>query len=257
MISDEIKAGSVLELIKEDKRIDGRGLDEYRKISLVKNVVGTAEGSARVKIGKSEVLAGVKIDPIKPYADRPKEGTLVVDAEFLAMAHETFEPGQPSEDAIELMRIVDRGIRSAEAIDVKSLFIEEEKAWGIYVDLYVLNHDGNLRDVSGLAAVSALTKMYLPQYKGAGEEVGRERKETMSLTVQPTYCTFAKIGGKILVDPTYVEELAADAVLTLSVGDDVLYATEKSGVGAFTKAEIMDMFDRSVKHRKTLISHLE
>ncbi len=255
MISDELRKSTVVEFAKTDKRLDGRGLKDYRTITIERNVIGTAEGSARVKIGDTTVLAGVKIDPIEPYEDRPNEGTLAVDAEFLALAHETFEPGQPGEDAIELARIVDRGIRSAEAIDVKSLFIEAGKAWGVYVDLYVLDNDGNLIDAAALAAVNALQGMKVPKLVD-GNAV-RVKPTPMNLKTIPTYCTYVKVGDKILSDPTYTEEAAADARITFSVGDNMLYAIQKSGSGAFTKAEILGMFDQSLTIRKQLLTYIK
>jgi len=254
MISDELRKGAVQEFARNGKRLDGRGMNDYRKIVVEKNVVGTAEGSVRVRIGDSQVLAGVKIDPVVPFKDRPKDGALTVDAEFLALAHETFEPGQPGENAIELARIVDRGIRSSEAIDLKSLFIEEGKVWGVFIDLYMLDHDGNLIDTSALAAVTALQNTKIPTLEG--ETVNRAKTTKLNLRETPTYCTYIKVGDKIMVDPTYTEEAAADARITMSVGDDMLYAIQKAGSGAFTKAEIMELLDRSFSNRKQLLSYI-
>ncbi|MEM5804572.1 MAG: RNA-binding protein, partial [Candidatus Aenigmatarchaeota archaeon] len=92
-------------------RLDGRSFDQFREVSIETNVVTSAEGSARVKIGNSLVLAGVKMDVMEPYPDTPDEGNLVVDAELLPIASPDFEPGPPDEHAIEIARVVDRGIR--------------------------------------------------------------------------------------------------------------------------------------------------
>ena len=254
MISDELRKGAVVEFAKDNKRLDGRGLNDYRKITVEKNVIGTAEGSARVKIGDTQVLVGVKIDPVEPYEDRHNEGTLTVDAEFLALAHETFEPGRPSEDSIELARIVDRGIRSSEAIDLKALFVEEGKAWGVSVDVYVLDHDGNMIDAAALAAVTALQGMKLP--KLVDGKVVRENAKPLLLKEVPTYCTYVKVNDKILLDPTYTEEVAADTRITMSVGDGMLFAIQKSGSGAFTRAEVMDMLEKTFETRKTLLTYI-
>jgi len=255
MAIDELKKATVRDFIKAGKRIDGRSFDEYRKIVVKKDAISVAEGSADVQIGKTRVLVGVKTEVVEPFSDRPHEGTLTVGADLLPMAHETFEPGPPSETSIELARVVDRGIRAAEAIDLKSMFIEEGKAWGIYVDIYTLDHDGNLTDAAALAAVAALHSMGLPAYRDG--KIIREEKTPKPLVAIPTYCSFVKIDDKILIDPSYAEEIVADAKITFSVGDGVLYAIQKSGRGAFTKDEVMSLLDRSFVVRKELLSLIE
>ena len=48
---------------------------------------------------------------VQPYRDRPNEGTLAIYTEFSPMADPSFEAGRPGESAIELGRVVDRGLR--------------------------------------------------------------------------------------------------------------------------------------------------
>src|SRR4030067_1125763 len=103
-------------LASRKMRIDKRGQDEFRPITIETGVIFKAEGSARVKIGKTEVLAGVKLAVGTPYADSQDEGVLMVGAEFSPIASPDFEKGPPAEDAVELARVVDRGIRESGAM---------------------------------------------------------------------------------------------------------------------------------------------
>lgn len=48
---------------------------------------------------------------VQPYRDRSNEGTLAIFTEFSPMADPSFEPGRPGESAIELGRVIDRGLR--------------------------------------------------------------------------------------------------------------------------------------------------
>lgn len=48
---------------------------------------------------------------VQPYRDRPNEGTLAIFTEFSPMADPSFEAGRPGESAIELGRVIDRGLR--------------------------------------------------------------------------------------------------------------------------------------------------
>ena len=54
-------------MFNEGKRFDGRGLLDVRDFEVSYNVSNMAEGSARVKMGKTEVLVGVKMDTGEPY----------------------------------------------------------------------------------------------------------------------------------------------------------------------------------------------
>src|SRR3990172_11012866 len=120
-------------------------------------MIEKANGSAQVYLGKTKVLAGVKIQPGQPFEDTPDEGILTVNAEFVPLASPSFEAGPPDENSIELARVVDRGIRESKAIDLKKLCIDPgKKVFMIFVDVYVLDHDGNLIDAAAMAALGAL-----------------------------------------------------------------------------------------------------
>lgn len=179
-ILDEIKKDYVIDLMKNGKRPDDRGFLDYRPCTVEKGIFESAEGSARVKLGKTQVVAGVKIDVGTPFKDRPDEGVLSTTAELLPLASPTFEPGPPDENAIELARIVDRGIRSSNSVDLNSLFIEKDKVLMVFVDIYVLDHDGNLIDASALAAMAALLNAKLPKYED-GKLIRTERNENLKI----------------------------------------------------------------------------
>ena len=55
-IVPEITRKSIVNLVSNDKREDGRGLDEYRDISIETNVISKAEGSARVNSVELKLL---------------------------------------------------------------------------------------------------------------------------------------------------------------------------------------------------------
>ncbi|MCD6088971.1 exosome complex protein Rrp42, partial [Candidatus Bathyarchaeota archaeon] len=153
-----IRQKQIAQLLSSGKRLDGRGLLDYRPIQIETGIIEKAEGSARVRIGKTEVVAGVKIEIGEPFPDRPDEGVLTTNAEFVPLASPEFEAGPPTEDSVELARVVDRGIRESKAIDLKKLcIIPGKKVFIVFIDIYVLNHDGNLIDASALAALAALT----------------------------------------------------------------------------------------------------
>lgn len=69
------------------------------------------DGSAEVQLGQTHVMGFVTAQLVQPYKDRPNEGTLSIFTEFSPMADPSFEPGRPGEAAVELGRVIDRGLR--------------------------------------------------------------------------------------------------------------------------------------------------
>ncbi len=253
----DLKADKVNGLAKQDKRVDQRALDEYRKIEITKNISENAEGSANVKLGLSEVVAGVKMILGEPYPDSPNKGTISVGTELLPLASEDFEVGPPRPEAIELARVVDRGIRESKTLDFKDLCIREgEKVWICFIDMYVLNNDGNLFDALGIAALSALLETKIPKVEDdkivKGEYAGK-----LKLSRKPILSTFAKVGNKLFADPTLAEEKAQTARFSVSTSeDDYLCAFQKGVSGGFSGSEIDSCIEMAFKSSKEIRKQL-
>ncbi|HYB93292.1 MAG TPA: exosome complex protein Rrp42 [archaeon] len=242
----KIRQRHLIELIARGKRLDGRDLADYREIKIESGVIGKAEGSALVNLGNTKVMAGVKISTGEPFPDTPNEGILTVNAELVPLASPTFELGPPSENAIELARVVDRGIRESKAIDLEKLCIVPGKnVFVVFIDVYILNHDGNLVDASALAALAAVLNAKIPNYEvkeGAVQiKEGHSKLPTKNL---PITVTIAKIDGKLLVDPFLLEEQVMDAKISITIDqDEKICAIQKSGLGIFT----LEMIQESMK----------
>lgn len=234
----------IKEVVAKGKRLDGRRFDEYRDVTIEAGAIVTAEGSARVKIGSTEVVAGVKFGVGTPFSDTPDEGVLMVATELVPLASPEFESGPPGEEAIEMSRVVDRAIRESKVIDFKQLCITpKEKVWMVYVDIDVLDDDGNLIDAASIASAAALMNAKLPKLDEEGkinyDEKGTER---LPMTGVPISTTFAKIGDKILADPSLPEMSALDARLTVGTfekdGEVFLCSLQKGGPEGFAVEEI-------------------
>lgn len=250
IVISNIKRDHIMNLLAEGRRTDGRQLDEHRKIKIETGVIESAEGSARVYLGNTSVMAGIKIIPGAPYMDAPGDGVITTGAELIPLAHSSFEPGPPSEDAIELARVVDRGIRESGMIDVSKLCIKEgEKIWMVFIDIYVLDHDGNLFDACNLAAVSALRTAIVP-WKTYGEG---EENLPMPVTCLPISVTECKIGNDLIVDPNFDEEAISTARLTVTTDDNGNFrAMQKGGKGSITRGDLSLCLDRAVEIGKQI-----
>src|SRR3990167_5414705 len=171
-------------MFEEGKRFDNRSLEEFRELEITYDVSNKAEGSARVKLGKTDVVAGVKMQVGEPYPDSLDKGNLMVSGDLLPLASPRFESGPPGFEAIELPRLIDRAIRAAELIDLKKLVIKEgEKVWTVIIDLYPINDDGNLIDAASIAALAALRKSFLQELDKDGR-IDYDKKMTKKLPLE-------------------------------------------------------------------------
>jgi len=236
--------------LEEGKRFDNRALEEFRNIIIETDVSKNAEGSAKVKIGKTEVLVGVKMDVGTPYTDSPNKGNMMVTAELIPLSSPRFENGPPKFPAIELARVIDRGIRESKFIEFEKLCIKEgEKVWTVFIDIYPLNDDGNLLDAAGIAAVAALRTAKIPKYDEKKEKVLYGELTNKNLPVKkefPVSITFHKIGNNIIVDPTREEEDVSETRVTIGSLKGIIASMQKGeskelSVEEFEK--ILDMFE--------------
>jgi len=232
---------TVVDMLTLGKRIDDRGLHDFREMKLEIGLIERACGSALINLGKTKVMVGVKVEAGEPFPDTPDEGVLSVNAELVPLASPSFEPGPPNENAIELARVVDRGIRESKAINLKELCIQpRKKVFVVFVDVYVLDHDGNLIDASSIASLAALLSAKMNEYEVQnGEVVYRAELKNLPIQNHPVAVTLAKIGKSLVVDPSLDEEQVMSARLTvISDKDGRICAMQKGGAEALTIEEV-------------------
>jgi len=251
----KIEQKTVLDLILKGKRMDNRGPLDYRHLTIVPGVIEKANGSAQVYLGKTKVLAGIKVQTGDPFPDTPDDGILTVNAELVPLASPSFEAGPPDENSIELARVVDRGIRESKAIDLRKLCIQPgKKVFVVFVDIYVLDYDGNLIDASAMAALGALINAKMNAYEVKEGEVSY-KDELMPLPMKdyPVPISSAKIEGSVVLDPCLEEEQVMSCRLTVTTGkDDRICAMQKGGLGVFTVDEIKQVVSTSIAKSREL-----
>jgi exosome complex component RRP42 len=243
-------------LLKKDLREDNRKKFDYRNITIETGTLSQANGSARVKFGDTEVLVGVKIGVGTPFPDTPDEGILMVNGELSPIASEQYETGPPSPESIELARVIDRAIRESGTIDVSKLCITpKEKVWMVFIDIAPINNDGNLFDAGTLGAIAALKTARMPKYDKKLEKVDHREftKDKLPIAEEPIMCTFGKLDGEILVDPTEREEKVIDCRLSVAITKKGnICAMQKGGVGTLTTEDVLSMVKKAQELSKDL-----
>ncbi len=243
LILDQLKRAKILDLLKDGKRIDGRAFDEQRPLVIETGVIPKANGSARVKLGDTEIITGVKIQPDKPFPDLGDKGILICTAEILPLADPNAEPGPPNEEVIELARVVDRGIRETEMIDLHQLvLIENKSVIGMFIDSSVIDSGGNLFDACSYASVAGILSCTVPKYEIKNEAPVLVEGVTSKPPIKtlPVSVTMAKIGDYIVIDPSKDEESCMDARITITTNSDGnICAVQKGGSDGFTAEQLL------------------
>ena len=234
----------VRDLVEEGERSDDRELNERRNIKVETDVIDKAEGSARVELGDTKVLAGIKVETGTPFPDTPNKGVFTTNVELLPMASPEFESGPPREDAVELARVVDRGIRESETIDLESLVIKEaELVRIVHADVHVLDYNGNLLDAIGFAVLAALkntTYQKIDYNEETGEQVELDKEVNLPITDSPIPVTFAKIDDELILDPNLDEDRAMESRITISYNDEGnINSIQKGGSGTLMVSDVL------------------
>ena len=259
-VISEIKRDYLENLLAKGKRMDGRKTDEIREISIIKDLLGMAEGSARVKLGDTDVICGIKVVLGDPYPDSKDKGVMTTTAELVPLASPYFETGPPSPMAVEVARVVDRGIRESKTIDLKALKVpDENKVFIVFIDIYPLDMDGNLIDAATIAVMSALSNAMVPAAELTKNLDHPMEDFKLPITHMPIAVTGVKIGETVIFDPNQDEEDIAGARLTVTTDENGdICAMQKGNSGTLT-AEDIDLIVRISREkgkeiRKVLMS---
>jgi len=261
-IISKIERNYIISNLKKEERIDDRGLWEYREFQINSNIISSAEGSADVSLGDTRIITGLKYDVGEPFPDLPNEGVCTVMAELLPLASPLFERGPPDEQSIELARVVDRGIRHADCVQTKKLCIKEDKiVYILFVDMYVINHAGNLIDAGGVSALTTLISAHIPEgkwneEKGEAEWTGKYLTGETIVNELPFVLTYGKIDDIIFLDPNLPEELVCDGKISISVTEEKITSIQKSGAATFSIEEVKMLGKKSLEMGKKLRNEL-
>jgi len=257
-IISKIERDYIISNLKKEERIDERGLWEYRKFQIKSDVIASAEGSADVSLGETRIITGLKYEVGTPFPDLPDKGVCTVMAELLPLASPLFERGPPDEQSIELARVVDRGIRHADCVQTQKLCIKEKvSVYILFVDMYVINYQGNLIDVGAVSALTTLLSAHIPEgiwneEKGEAEWTGKYFTGKNIVNELPLAITYGKIDDIVFLDPSLPEELVSEGKISISVTEDKITSIQKSGAVTFSIDEIKMLGKKSLEIGKKL-----
>ncbi|KAH8366997.1 hypothetical protein KR084_010247 [Drosophila pseudotakahashii] len=247
---------------KQSQRFDGRRPNECRDVELT---FGADWGTVAVSLGETKVLTHVTCDLGAPTTSRPNEGKLQLNVNLGGVAFLDEVQTTHDQRSLTLNSLLERTFRSSRCVDLESLCVAaEQHVWCIRVDINVLNHDGNLYDASTIATLAALMHFRRPDVAFADDELRiytEKEREFIPLLflhypVSVTYCIY-KSSGQPIVDPTLLEENAADSVIVLSFNSYQELCTLNAGGTAPTNVRtIMQCARNAATRAKSLVDYI-
>ncbi|KAF1794023.1 Alpha/Beta hydrolase fold [Phytophthora cactorum] len=202
-------------------RPDSRSIEATRAVQLQTDVIQTAASSSLVKLGKTSVLTAIKLAVGTPAVDTPDQGEIAIHVHLSPLCSNRFTVGRPSEEAQSIGSQLTRIIVGSRVVEMESLsIVKGQSAWKLMVDVYCVDHDGNVLDAALTSIIAALKTLKLPA-------TSVNEADNVSLSCQLTsacllfadgdatplrvehgaYATsFAVVDGEVLIDPTSDEE---------------------------------------------------
>ncbi|KAF8072975.1 EXOSC7 [Scenedesmus sp. PABB004] len=257
--------------IEQGVRNDGRARGDFRPLELEANVVAQADGSARLHLGSTDVLVGVKVELGSPDSARPDHGQVLVSVECSSCASPEFKGRGGEGWGIELASALEASLVGAPAggggLDLAALCLLPGKvAWVVYVDALVLNDGGNVLDALSIAARAALglTRVYkveLTMDEGEDPEVelsGEREAAPLDVSAVPVIVTVSQVGARSVVDLSLEEEPCAAAALSVAVNSAArVVGVTKSGAGGLDPSLAQEMIEVAQKLAPGIIATLD
>jgi exosome complex component RRP42 len=232
--------------VKQNLRADGRSRVDWRVASGELGPVPQAAGSARFRLGGTDVIVSVKGDIGKPTLEKPLEGAVICTVDSSTVFSMNSSLGGTNEDRQmqqrndELTVILNDILVKSGAIDLELFSLVPGKhCWVLYIDVLVLDYDGNLIDTIVMASRLAISSMRLPKVRieegGEATEVvlaeDVDSSRIIGISQLPVAVTIGKLGDGFLVDPSGAEETCCDAGLVIALSGENVVMMRKLGCG--------------------------
>jgi ribonuclease PH len=228
------------------KRVDGRLLNELRKIKVTKDYLKHAEGSCLIEFGETRIVCTASVEENVPPFLRNK-GTGWVTAEYGMLPRSCGtrirrERAAGSGRTQEIQRLIGRSLRGVINLDKLG-----ERT--VKVDCDVLQADGGTRTASITGGFIALA-LALKKIKKQG------LIDEIPLTDFVAAVSVGIYGEKCMIDLNYVEDSNADMDMNVvMVGTGKFIEVQGTAEGEpFSKAEMDKLLDLARKGIKELIA---
>jgi ribonuclease PH len=183
-------------------RTDKRRPDEMRPVEIIPDYLATAEGSALIKLGNTQVLCAASIEEtVPPFLRNSGKGWVTAEYAMLPRATAKRTPrevikGHPSGRTQEIQRLIGRSMRAV--VDMGAL---GERT--VMLDCDVIQADGGTRtaSITGAFVALSLALRKLVEFKAVKSSPLRDCVAATSVGL---------VGGVPMLDLCYEEDSQAD-----------------------------------------------
>ncbi len=192
-------------------RADSRQTNELRAVTIVPGYLKTAEGSALITVGNTQVLCAASVESSVPaFLRNSGKGWVTAEYAMLPRATGTRTPrevtkGRASGRTHEIQRLIGRSLRAV--IDLQSL---GERS--IFIDCDVLQADGGTR-------VASITGAYVALALAVKQMVGYKMLQRSPLTGMVAAISVGILKGEALLDLNYEEDSRAEVDANIVMTD--------------------------------------
>ncbi|KAE8994570.1 hypothetical protein PR003_g20444 [Phytophthora rubi] len=243
-------------------RPDSRTIEAARAVQLQTDVVHTAASSSLVKLGKTSVLTAIKLAVGTPAVATPDQGEIAVQVHLSPLCSSRFTVGRPSEESQSISSQLSRIIVGSRVVEMENLsIVKGQSAWKLMLDVYCVDHDGNVLDAALTSIMAALKTLKLPatSVNEADNVVSivSDGDATPLRVEHYAYATsFAVVEDTVLIDPTSDEEDLASAVFSLSYSTNgQLCGVHKAG-GTIVAPRVMQQCMQVAKRNTEALAKL-
>jgi exosome complex component RRP41 len=216
---------SDLELItREGKRLDGRGPEDLRKITIEAGVLHRADGSCYLEWGGNKVIVAVygPREALPRHVQNPLRAIVQARYNMAAFSVEDRKRPGPDRRSVEISKVISNALE-------KVILTEQFPRATVDVNIEVLDAEAGTRCAGLTAAGVALVDAGIP------------------LRDIPVACAAGKIGGQVVLDLGKEEDNFGDADLPIAIsprtGEVLLLQMD----GHLTVDEFNKAFDMAVK----------
>jgi len=218
-------------------RLGGRGADAMRPVEITPGVISSAEGSAMIRLGETQVICTATIeDGVPPFLKGMGKGWITSEYAMIPRATATRTPrevtrGRPGGRTMEIQRLIGRSLRVVTDLAA----IGERTIW---IDCDVIRADGGTRTAS---ITGSLVALGLASQKLVAEQVLRK----VPLRDYVAAISVGRVASETLLDLDYGEDSTAEVDMNVVMtGSHRLVEVQATAEGTpFSQEELNRLID--------------
>ena len=218
-------------------RQDQRSTTELRPLEIVPNFISSAEGSALIRLGETQVICTASVDDgVPPFQKGSGSGWITSEYAMIPRATSARTPrestrGRQSGRTMEIQRLIGRSLRAV--VDMQTL--GERTVW---IDCDVIRADGGTRtaSVTGALVALGLAMQKLQTQRSLKRNPLKDYLAAISVGI---------VGEEMLLDLSYAEDSSAEVDMNVVMtGAGNLVEAQATAEGrTFTTEELIKLVD--------------